>query len=209
VLLYVLAFTDTAVRQAAGAGALVNAEAAGIFAVCQRRRAVPAATDRMLRRQHAAVVALSRRARAVLPVRFGALVEEPELLDLMRARQDVLRQALTDVRDRIQMTVRIVGAAPRREAVRASGGRTYLEERRRNLVPVMPPQASALLEAVRPFVVRERVEPGMAGLAATVYHLIALKNVGAYVRAARRLAAPGTVVSGPWPPFAFTPQLWR
>lgn len=202
--LYVLAFTDSAIRDAA----LQIVEIDGIFAVCWRRGAVPEATDETLRRQHQAVLEIARRASAILPVRFGALIGKDELLERMRSHEEVLRRALDEVRNRVQMTMRVLGTAPRPEPVHVSSGRQYLEERRRALDPVLPSGAQAIVEAVRPLTIRERLEPGAAGMLATIYHLIPATDASAYTAAAASMSSSNVIVSGPWPPFAFTPQLW-
>jgi hypothetical protein len=207
VLLYVLAFTDRAIRPKAGLR-LENVELDGIFAICRRSRAAPPATERSFRRQHRDVLEIARRTRAILPVRFGALIQKTRLVEQMRSHGDVLRTALDDVRDRVQMTVRIPGAAPRPDTIAVSSGRQFLEQRRRALDPVLPANAREFVETVRPLTVRERIEPGAAGLLATIYHLLPVAEVPAYAAVARELSASNIIVSGPWPPFAFTPRLW-
>lgn len=205
-LLYVLAFTDERPRPAPAAArfTLVNVE--GIIAVCERRTARPPLTDAALRRQHRAVVDIARRTPAVLPVRFGALVAKRELTAAVRAHRQTLSRALDEVRGRVQMTLRILGAAPPAPAP-ATSGRQYLETRRRVLDPPLPESVERLLAAVRPLTAAERREPGAAGLLLTIYHLIAAEHAEAYL-ARTRGAAPRIVATGPWPPFAFTPQLW-
>lgn len=205
---YVLAFTDRRIRRAAGDPPFQNVEIDGIVAVGRRRQAVPMPTDETLRRQHRDVLQIARGARAVLPVRFGALIAKAELVDRVRSHHDVLREALAEVRDRTQMTVRILGTAPPRVPARQSSGRQYLEDRRRALVPELPAEARAVVDAVRPFAVRERQEPGAAGLLATIYHLVPVADTAAYASRAAALPSSTVIVSGPWPPFAFTPQLW-
>lgn len=206
--LYVLAFTDTAVRRVASDATLQNLEIDGIFAICRRRRAVPPPSAETLRQQHRDVLDIARRAKAVLPVRFGTLIEKGELVKRMRVHQEALRRALDEVRDRVQMTVRVLGTTAPHRTVLASSGRQYLEERRRALEPVLTGEARALVDAVRPLAVRERVEPGAAGLLATVYHLVPSVDADDYAETAVKLSSPNVLVSGPWPPFAFTPQLW-
>lgn len=207
--LYVIALTDTCLQKLTiGRRTLRTVDIDGIYAVCESRRVAPPLTDDELREQHALVVDVARRVRAVLPVRFGALVEKHALVTLVQSHDAAIRQGLEDVRGRVQMTVRVVGPHPPRSAVRASTGREYLEQRRRSAFPLLPRPARSLLAAVRPLAARERQEPGAGGLLATIYHLIDADAVRRYNRTAEIAANRATTVTGPWPPFAFAPQLW-
>ena len=208
--LYVLALTDTPLgRWTAGDRRLLTADYDGVHVVCERRSEAPALTDAELRDQHRLVIAIANRARAVLPARFGSLVARRELTALLRRHDAEIRTALDQVRDRVQMTVRVLGAAPRRPspAPNATSGREYLERARQHLAPRLPRPAERLLAAVRPYVVSERREPGAGRLLATLYHLVDASQVGRYAKAAGT-RVPGVIVSGPGPPFAFAPQLW-
>ena len=206
--LYVLALTDSRVRRGSTRVAFLNVEIDGIVAICQRRKAVPPATDEALRQQHQDVLDIARQARAVLPVRYGALIGKDELVERIRGHAVMLQRALDDVRDRVQMTLRILGTASPLPAPVASTGRQYLEDRRRALEPVLPEAARTLVAALSPIAVRERREPGAAGLLATIYHLVATADLAAYTATAGRHSVSNIIVSGPWPPFAFTPQNW-
>ena len=64
-------------------------------------------------------------------------------------------------------------------------------------------------EALGPLVAAERVESGQRGLRVAVFHLVATTNVDAYrTRAASiRLYSYPLTVSGPFPAFAFAPEL--
>jgi hypothetical protein len=208
--LYVLALTDTPLGSwMAGDRRLLTADYDGVHVVYERRREAPAITDAELRDQHRLVIAIANRARAVLPARFGSLIARRELTALLRRHEAEIRTALEQVRDRVQMTVRVLGATPRRPPprARATSGREYLERARQQLAPPLPRQAVRLLAAVRPYVVGERREPGAGRLLATLYHLVDTSQIGRYTKAAGT-RVPGVIVSGPWPPFAFSPQLW-
>jgi len=207
---YVLALTDTPLGSwTAGDRRLLTADYEGVYVVYERRDAAPAMTDAHLRDQHGLVIAIANRARAVLPARFGSLIARRELTALIRRHDAEIRTALAQVRDRVQVTVRVLGAAPRRpsQPARATSGREYLERARQQLAPPLPRPAERLLDAVRPYVVTERREPGAGRLLATLYHLVDASQIGRYTKAAGR-RVPGVIVSGPWPPFAFSPQLW-
>jgi len=208
--LYVLAFSDTDLGAwTSGRRRLRTVKLGAAYAVYERRAAVPDLTDDILRAQYEAVIEIAGRSRATLPARFGALIEERDLVAWARSHDAELRQALDDVRDRVQMTIRVIGkAAPAaRTPSPVASGRAYLEARRQSLVPALPEAAQELLEMLRPLVVRERMEAGRGGLLATVYQLISSHDLAAYRRAAAA-APPDAVISGPWPPFAFAPRLW-
>jgi hypothetical protein len=207
--LYVLALTDGPIASREAAGRFLHdVDIDGIHAVCERRNSVPPLTDRALRRQHATVIAIARGTRAVLPARFGALLSRQDLERLIRTHAQDVRRGLDDVRDRVQMTLRVLGAADERPRTRASSGREYLEERRRAALPALPSSASGLVDAVRPLTVRERQERGAPGLLVTIYHLVDVANVARYEKRVASTAGAAVLVSGPWPPFAFTPQLF-
>jgi hypothetical protein len=192
------------------AGERVMAVRAGrLTAVVGQVRRIPRPTPDRLRSYDAVVRALSRTAPAVLPARYGTQVREVEELSaILMSRQASLRRQLARVRNRVQMTVRVVDAdAPRgepEEAPRASGT-AYLRGRAAaRRVPAFDP----LRVAVRRWVRDERVE--RRGPVATVYQLIPRGSVGAYRRALDRAAAAAgarIVVSGPWPPYAFADPL--
>jgi hypothetical protein len=210
VALYVLAFTDTDLGTwKSGRRTIRTVKLGAIYAVCERRDAVPDMSDDVLRAQHDAVVEIARRSRATLPARFGALIAERELAQWARGREAELRDALNDVRHRVQMTIRILGdAVPAARTVpTTTSGRAYLEARRQLLAPALPASARDVLRTLRPLIVRERIEAGRGGLLATVYHLISRRDLAAYRRVMKGAPA-GMVLSGPWPPFAFTPPLW-
>jgi hypothetical protein len=74
----------------------------------------------------------------------------------------------------------------------------------------VPPAAfRAVREKLRPLVVRERYQPVTASVPASLYHLVDRGSVERYGLIARKLAAstPTLRVTGPFPPFAFTPDL--
>lgn len=206
--LYVLAFTDADLGSWTRGRRTVRSVRLGtIYAVCERRSVVPEAREDVLRAQHEAVIEIARRSRATLPVRFGTLMSARDLAAWARQREDELRRALTEVRDHVQMTIRAIGeAVPSVRPPRAmSSGREYLESRRQMLVPRLPDAAQDVLQSVRPFVTRERIEAGQGGLLATVYHLVHKRRLASYRRAVKRVP-PDVIVSGPWPPFAFAPR---
>jgi hypothetical protein len=206
--LYVLALTDMALDPLTVGGRTLRTVRFGpVFAICEHRRSAPVMTDETLREQHALVVESARRVDAILPVRFGAFIEKAALGTLIRQSEAEIRLGLEEVRTRVQMTIRFIGVRARVSTTPASSGREYLEARRRAATPALPPSASRLLDTLRPVVVREGMESGAGKLLATVYHLVDAAKVRHYRQLVEQIATADAVVSGPWPPFAFTPQL--
>jgi hypothetical protein len=207
--LYVFAFTDTDLGSWTSRRRVLRTVDVGVgFAICERRERPPELADDALREQHSLVLEIARRARATLPVRFGALLDRRTLVELGRQHEAELRQSLETVRDRAQMTIRVLGRRAPLAAAPAASGREYLESRRHALAPQLPETARELLDRLHPLVVRERLDDGRGGLLATVYHLIGKHDVDAYRGAAQQVTGEGLIVTGPWPPFAFTPRIW-
>lgn len=166
--------------------------------------------EEAVREQHAIVLELARRFDPILPVRFGGLMGAARIRDVIRPSVEVLTGALAHVRGRQQMTIRLTGpAAP--VPVPATGGAEYLA--RRLAAHTYPPEVSPLRDALSRFVVDERTQPGRGTVGLTVFHLVDRANVQAYIEAANE--ASGGIppwrmsLSGPWPPFAFAPELPR
>jgi hypothetical protein len=175
--------------------------------------APPRPTGTALRAHDATVRRLARGADAVLPFRFGTVVSGRDALRrLLAPRAAELRDALARVAGCEQMTLRVFGepARERRRAParRAGGpGARYLGARlREHAVPEIDPIRPALASFVRAErTERHRTPP----LLASVYHLVERRRGAAYRAALRRAARAGGVrlrVSGPWPPYAFTPE---
>ncbi len=184
----------------------------GIAAIGERRRSVPPLSERSLRDQHRVVVALHQHVDALIPVRFGALLERSELERIVRLRRSALGRALTRVRGKAQMTIRAFAAASEPPpSASARSGTAYLAERARAARPKVPPAAEAVRLAVRALVAEESIEAGRGGASVVINHLIRARDADAYLVHAGRVlsrAAAGTLtVSGPWPPFAFAPEI--
>lgn len=180
-----------------------------VAAITAPPRSAPTVED-ALREQHAIVLALADRFDPLLPARFGSRMTRVRLDAAIRASADVIMAALDHVRGRRQMTVRLIGPeAPEPAPSAASTGTSYLAERR--AARAVPPEAAPLQQAVAPFVVDERVQPGRGGVRSTLFHLVSREDVERYERAvegsASRLVPWRAAVSGPWPPFAFAPEL--
>ena len=209
--LYVLALTDIDLGTwRSGGRRLQTVTYGGIHVVCERRAAAPPVSDDELRAQHGLVIRIAERAPAVLPARFGSLIVKGELTASIRRHEDEILAALDRVRDHVQMTVRLLGKRTQRATAAASptiSGTEYLQRARRAAIPPTTSAGARVLAAVRPLVAAERREHGAGGLLATIYHLVEASQVERYKKAVAT-PVPGVMVSGPWPPFAFSPQLW-
>lgn len=166
--------------------------------------------EEALRVQHAIVVALAGRFDPILPVRFGARMSAARIDQVIRPSAQLLAKALTHVSGRRQMTMRLIGP-PDTVVPRATGGTEYLAQRL--VARAFPREASPLRDALSGLVVDERVQPGRGSIRLTVFHLVDRDDVESYARTAEdasRAIAPWRIsLSGPWPPFAFAPELSR
>ena len=217
---YVFALTGGAAAPFAAAGHEVEfVDTHGVYAAIERVSGPPPVSEEALRAQHEVVAAIASRVDAVLPARFGTMVGETELGAVVLQRRDVILDALALVRGRVQMTVRLLRAeAGAKEAENpperpAATGTEYLESRRVALAPPpLPVPIPAVEAAVRSMVIAERVERGGGRAAATLYHLIDAHQVKSYRKAVAQvqdqIGVAALTVSGPWPPFAFAPDLW-
>ena len=112
------------------------------------------------------------------------------------------------------MTIRIRDsalAASRPEVTRpvvAPTGTAYLEARRAAVVQPVPPSAASVRDAVRHLVRAEHHDSDQRRGVASVYHLIERYSVSEYQRILSDLQPETLTVTGPWPPFAFAPELW-
>jgi len=207
--LYVYALTDSPVETWVEDGrTFESVPLEGIFAVCERRSASPPISETELQRQHSIVMRIAEATSALLPARFGSFVDETELAAIVRQRADTFREALELVRGNAQMTVRIARRSPALQGClpAAESGRAYLEQRLKDASPpALPARIDASLEAVRPFVLDERRKASDVGML-TVYQLVRRGDVSEYRK--RLVRVPGMMVTGPWPPFAFVPELW-
>lgn len=189
-----------------------------IAAVVGELRRPPRATRGALERYDAAIRRLHER-RAIVPARFGSCFSGlDEIAFVLRSRSRSLGSALDRVRRRAQMTVRILPPSRRerpsrpparivnsdRLAPNAAGrGTRYLRERAARESDI--PGFGGVREAVRRWVRAEQVEK--QGRIVSVYHLVPRGAVTSYVRAAGHAAAAAglrVVITGPWPPYAFS-----
>lgn len=178
-----------------------------IFAIAERRAAAPVVSEAELQRQHAIVLRIAEAAPAVLPARFGSLLDEAELSAILRQRQALIKTALDHVRHNVQMTLRLATAPPGVERVPPASGREYMQRRREELAPPPPADIEPTLRALEALILDERRKGGDRG-AFTMYHLIRRADVREYREVVTASAPAGMAMSGPWPPFAFAPDLF-
>lgn len=231
---YVFALVDARPEQRAGKGLrgpLAVRQVAGGYAVVERRADVPPLEFDTLRRHDAVVSRMADAVPAILPVRFGTLLELEEIEDALAEREEEVAEAFAKVRGRVQFTWRErdrPGARrqPRKEkpevrtaasGVRDSGGAApargagsaYLLRAARAAMTVPPPAFRTIRDKLRPFVDAERYQQASATLPDSLYHLVDRARVTRYESLARALGSRTQAVrySGPFPPFAFTPEL--
>jgi hypothetical protein len=160
-----------------------------------------------LHAQEQLVRRLAARHAAILPARFGSFTaDETKLRAFLRTRAAALGRALDRVRDSEQMIVRLFVGTGRRPAGPLSGTR-YL---RRRAAADVPAVAAIRLALARLRIVHdERVEVQETSI--TMYHLIGRGGARPYSAAVHdaviRESGVAAVVSGPWPPYAFAPDL--
>ena len=102
----------------------------------------------------------------------------------------------------------------RREAGGAKGGQPtsgaeYLRQAARAANPAPPPAFRPLGTKLAPLIAGQRYQPGTAALPEAVYHLVEKDRADRYAAAAAALAKarPALTVTGPFPPFAFAPEI--
>ena len=188
----------------------------GLYAAVGRLSERPVLSEAALRHQHEIVVALNRSAPALLPVRFGALVDSDELSSIVGQRYGTLRRALDAVRGQDQMTIRVFdelvshGPDPSFEP---GSGADYLRRRAAAAQPRLTEEVKRILESVKPLVSAQVVDAGRGTVQATIHHLVRRGRAARYRGIVASSAAgldprPDFTISGPWPPFAFAPDIW-
>ena len=183
-----------------------------ISVIAAAPRTAPLPTEEALREQHAVVLALAERIDPILPARFGSRDTFPQLHATIRSSMSTLVDALAHVRGRQQMTLRLIGPAVVEEPPPPTAtGTDYLRQRR--AAARGPLEATPVRTAVAPFVVEERMQSGHGAVRATLFHLVARPDVGKYKEAvedpnvAAAMLPWRITMTGPWPPFAFAPEV--
>jgi hypothetical protein len=211
VTLYLYAIADVRPRGPLGRGlgghALAVVTAAGAFVVVERT-AAPEPTPTRIRAHDRVVRRIAKQAPAVLPLRFGALVEDAAALRaLLEPTAEALRTGLERVRNCVQYTHRVYGTAQPASATEsgAGPGARWLAQR---VAARRVPEAEPIARATKPFVREARVERhDRPPLVASVYHLVPRGSVKGYraalARGAAALDGVRVETTGPWPPYAF------
>jgi hypothetical protein len=192
----------------------------GLLAVVGDISVPPAVTSTALREHDRAIRRMTAVTDAVLPMRFGSMVDgELELARRLEPAEAALEAALVRVAGREQMTVRVYegqaraeestrSAAPAAAADLGPGARYLLERRRAQENDPHRAALDAVLAAAGSFIRAQRIEShGSPPLIASVYHLIDRGRGEAYAAVLHAgtagLAHAAVAVSGPWPPYAF------
>ena len=194
-----------------------------ILAVVERRADVPPAEFGTLQRHQAVVTELASVVPAILPVRFGTLLDTDALEEVLGGREEDVADGFDLVRDRVQFTWRRrqvrstktevrstkteVRSTKRTTATELSGGE-YLRQAARAAKPAPPAAWRAIRSKLAPLVVSERYQPASAATPESLYHLVGRAETQKYRLLADKLASssPSVTVTGPFPPFAFTPE---
>jgi hypothetical protein len=163
------------------------------------------AQERLVRR-------LAARHAAILPARFGShTTDERELHSVLRMRGATLARGLTRVRGAEQMILRLFFseplASPAGAGATARPGTAYLRRRSGADIPALQAIRKALssLRIVR----GEQIE--IEEESVTVFHLVRRGRSRLYTtrvfETISRESGVAAVVSGPWPPYAFAPEV--
>lgn len=197
-------------------GALTSQRVPGGFAIVERRADVPPLEFGTLEKHDRIVARLAENVPAILPVRFGTLLEIEQIEEVLDERAEELAEAFTVVRGRVQFTWRgAPGARAARSARPAKGakgavgaGAAYL---RQVAQAAAPPAAFRLVrrDPLQRLTAAERYQPATRSLPDSLYHLVERTDAARYRSIAEALASPASTVhvTGPFPPFAFTPDL--
>jgi Gas vesicle synthesis protein GvpL/GvpF len=158
---------------------------------------------------HEAVVEALMEDGAVLPARFGTVVESVERLrDELVSRQQEFVSALNRVRGRVELGVRAVWPEGTTDGTPAASGRDYLERKLREqraaaeaTSSVHEPLARLAVEST----VRVQQSPCLTVIGS---YLVDRGTVAGFRREAEQLARTLDGVelacTGPWPPYSFT-----
>ena len=185
-----------------------------ILAVVERRADVPPAEFGTLQRHQAVVSDLAARVPAILPVRFGTLLDTDALEEVLGEREEDVADGFDLVRGRVQFTwrlkhVRGPGSEVRGPKSDVRSGTDYLRRAARLMKPPAPAVWRPIRSKLKPLVAAERYQPATASAPESLYHLVARTDATSYQRLGDELASAGRkmLLTGPFPPFAFTPEL--
>lgn len=181
-------------------------------------RHAPAPAPAQLRRYHRVVAGIAEQVSSILPARFGTVMDDAELDAILSMRGRSFTAALQHVRGRVQMTIRVPAPTGAGQAMTSNvprpgagaqirrRGTAYLQTRAAETAAERQiPGFAPVHAAVRRWVRDERID--LTEGVASVYHLVPRTSVSAYARAvhlALDRAGLRAVLSGPFPPYAFT-----
>jgi hypothetical protein len=213
---YVFALLDRPPSRRAGKGLaapITVREFAGCLVAAERRADVPPVELGALNRHHAVVARLWNDTPAVLPVRFGTLLAGAEIAEALEDKDEELAEAFDLVRGRAQFSWRATHrhrapAAATIQRPEPMSGAEYLRRAARASTP--PPRFAPIRRRLKPFITTERYQPSGSALPETLYHLVDRESIDAYLAAASRIpssASSAPALSGPFPPYAFVPEI--
>ena len=184
-----------------------------VAAIVERREPPEFTTD-AVRRQHDIITRLTGRLPVVLPARFGSVTDECSLRALVARHRLEILAALEQARGCAQMTVRVFGPgeAMREESRPAVRTGTEFLERARERSKHAPPEAATVRAAMSAYVKAERIAMGERSGLLTLFHLVPRERLDVYRQRASGLQSMlpeyAVTVTGPWPVFAFAPELF-
>ncbi len=213
---YVFALLDAAPSRRVGkglSGAISVREMDACFVAAERRADVPPIELGALKMHHVIVSRLWERVPAVLPVRFGTLLDSMDIAEALEGKDEELAEAFDLVRGRAQFSWRAASPPSRARSTAtlrppaAMSGTEYLRQLARAAAP--PPRFSGIRDSVGAFVAAERYEPTRAAIPETLYHLVDRTRIDRYLTAASRIGASprAPTLSGPFAAYAFVPEI--
>lgn len=207
---YVFALVDQPPPSRPGrglAGPLAPRMVPGGFAIVERRADVPPPEFGTLKTHQAVVTRIAEAVPAILPVRFGTLLEIEEIEEALQEREQEIADAFALVRGRVQFTWRRPRSNVRRPKSAPTSGAEFL---RRAAGKGKPPAAfKTIRKTLQLLVSGERYQSATPSIPESLYHLVNRTDQERYRRAAGKLAvsSPALRLTGPFPPFAFCPDL--
>jgi hypothetical protein len=221
---YVFALVDAAPSGAKGrglSGPLALLAVPGGFAVVERRADVPPVELGSLERHQDVLTRLVSRVPAIIPVRFGTLLDEDEIDERLGEREAEIAEAFAAVRDRVQFTWRRRGRAAKSQERgtgtngRGANGETsgsgteYLRRAASAAKPAIPAAWRAVRAGLAALIAAERYQSASGPVPESLYHLVARDAAALYQERASALrdADPKLRTTGPWPAFAFVPDM--
>jgi hypothetical protein len=216
-MLFLYAITDARPPlQTRGLGgvSLELIRSSGLAAVASEHEGLNLVADEDALWEHERVVEALMDDGAVLPMRFGSVLEsEEDVRSLLASRASEFRRALDRIRGAVEVGVRVtVGNAeapgPMPESEASGPGTAYMLDqlaRTRRRAEVATQISDALTCLARNHVSRATAAPARS---LNVAYLVERERVDEFVSRAseleHQLAGTSIVCTGPWPPYSFT-----